>query len=162
MGKGKRGQKQKGNGVVKTTQSESTDNTLSKDQVGAESDLVSVHIGHVPQGATAINDQYKKTGKGKRKHAGNASDATKSKKSRKKQMAEVLQGGVATVAMEVNSASNKKEVAFGEKDKVSTSVEKKQDSCREEGQETAGASNAEGKEDDRAARTASSANVRCS
>ena len=39
-------------------------------------------------------------------------------------MAEDLQGGVATTATEVNSASNEKEVAFGEKDKVSTNVEK--------------------------------------
>ena len=72
-----------------------------------------------------IHPKSKKTGKGKQKHAGNASDATKSKKSRKKQMAEDLQGGVATIATEVNSASNEKEVAFGEKDKVSTNVEKK-------------------------------------
>ena len=78
-------------------------------------------------------------------------------------MPEELQGEVAIVATEVNSASKEKEAAFGEKDKESTSVEKKQrDSCREEGQEDAGASNAEGKEDDRGARTTSSANVRCS
>ena len=49
-------------------------------------------------------------------------------------MPEELQGGVAAVATEVNSASKEKEVALGEKDKESTSVEKKRDSCGEEGQ----------------------------
>jgi len=49
-------------------------------------------------------------------------------------MPEELQGGVAAVATEVNSALQEKEVALGEKDKESTSVEKKRDSCGEEGQ----------------------------
>jgi len=89
LGKGKRSQKQKGKGVVETTQSEPSDITLSKDQVGAEAELVAVPIGHVPDGDTASDDQYKETGKGKWQHAGGASDATKSKKSkrpRRKQM----------------------------------------------------------------------------
>ena len=82
MGKGKRTQKQKGKGVVKTTQSGAPDITPSKDQVGAEAELVAVPIGHVPDGDTASDDQYKETGKGKRQPAGSASDATKSKKPR--------------------------------------------------------------------------------
>jgi hypothetical protein len=40
-------------------------------------------------------------------------------------MPEELQGGVAAVAIEVNSASKEKEVALGEKDEESTSVKKK-------------------------------------
>ena len=68
--------------MVKTTQSESPDNRLNKDRVGAEADIVAVPIGHVPEEDTASNDHYKETGKGKRQPAGGASDATKSKKPR--------------------------------------------------------------------------------
>jgi len=86
MRKGKRTQKPKGKGVVKTTQSGAPDITPSKEQVGAEAELVAVPIGHVPEGDTASNDHYKETGKGKRQPVGGASDAAKSKRPRRKQM----------------------------------------------------------------------------
>ncbi len=81
MRKGKRRpQKQKGKGVVETTQSESSGIVLGKEQGGAAAEQVAVV--DAPEG---IAQDKQEMGKGKRQRAGSASDATKTKRPQRKQ-----------------------------------------------------------------------------